>query len=282
MSSYLVLRLSYADTICSHLTHQKCTDAAIRPPASKGDSSRKKADSDLYHLFSAEHMNNLDNIQAMDGGFFLLAILLGGDYAKGLQGCGPMTACALSQTDLGESLLTAAKTMVGIALDDFLVMWRDKLRSEFLHPSVTGASKHPALADKIPADFPNIQVLNIMLYWKCRGQEGARLLIVAGWRPPLPDITCIDIAGSADFCNTRCLSLQCFRQLTGQLLCTIYSEEYWIAWKVHSSYSDTLDWWPGNAQQSQLAIRRPQDEHQGSCHHSSQHSSHYGPEIPWA
>ncbi|PBK98083.1 hypothetical protein ARMGADRAFT_921104, partial [Armillaria gallica] len=161
-----------------------------QPPPLKGDNGQKmKANPDLYHLFLAECIGSLDSVRVAEGGFFLLAILLGGDYASGLRGCGPTTARMLCQTDLGDSLLAAARTMVDAALDDFLVTWRVRLQSELLQPTVAGASRHPALANKIPADFPSVEVLKYYALPETSWSIGWTPCDATVWEPPLPDIS---------------------------------------------------------------------------------------------
>ncbi len=82
-----------------------------------------KADPDLYTLYSAEHIYSSENIWLSQGRLFLFAILFGGDYANGLQGCRKQTAHALCQTDLGDELLAAVTVMGPTALDNFLIEW---------------------------------------------------------------------------------------------------------------------------------------------------------------
>ncbi|KAK0220040.1 PIN domain-like protein, partial [Armillaria fumosa] len=133
-----------------------------RPLSPKTANGKKaKGDPDVYTLYSTDHIHSSENIQLMQGGLFLFAILLGGDYTDGLKGCGQKTAHALCQTDLGDSLLTAVTTMDPTVLDNFIVGWRIQLQSELLNPTIGGASRHPALANKLPDDFLNPQILQL-------------------------------------------------------------------------------------------------------------------------
>lgn len=127
----------------------------------------------------------------------MFAILLGGDYADGLQGCGKQTAHALCQTDLGDELLEAMTIMGPTALDNFLIEWRTRLRSELLNPTISGASRHPALANKLLDDFPNPRILRLyalpVTSWSGEHTPPNAEL----WGPPLPDIARI-----ATFCDS--------------------------------------------------------------------------------
>ncbi|KAK0485584.1 PIN domain-like protein [Armillaria luteobubalina] len=169
-----------------------------RPSGLKTGSGKKaKADSDLYNLYLADHICSSENIQLMQGRLFLFAILLGGDYANGLQGCGQKTTHVLCQTDLGDSLLTAVTVMGPIVLDNFLVGWRMWLQSELLNPTIGRASRCLALENKLPDDFLNPQVLRLyalpVTSWSIQHTPPN----AEQWKPPLPDISRIAI-----FCDS--------------------------------------------------------------------------------
>ncbi|KAK0471670.1 PIN domain-like protein [Armillaria novae-zelandiae] len=171
-----------------------------RPPRSKGDNGKKiKIDPDEYVLYSSKHILAQDNVRLTEGGLFLLAILLGGDYDgnKGLSGCGQKTAHMLALTGLGDSLYLAVKTMDNSELQKYLTVWRDMLRSELLQPSIPGASKHPSLANKIPVAFPNMKILKYYAQPITSWHAGFEQRVVASaWEVPLPDIALI-----SDFCS---------------------------------------------------------------------------------
>ncbi|KAK0479341.1 PIN domain-like protein [Armillaria novae-zelandiae] len=171
-----------------------------RPPRSKGDNGKKiKIDPDEYVLYSSKHILAQDNVCLTEGGLFLLAILLGGDYDgnKGLSGCGQKTAHMLALTSLGDSLYLAVKTMDNSELQKYLTVWRDMLHSELLQPSIPGASKHPSLANKIPVAFPNMKILKYYAQPITSWHAGFEQRVVASaWEVPLPDIALI-----SDFCS---------------------------------------------------------------------------------
>ncbi|KAK0489205.1 hypothetical protein IW261DRAFT_1557699 [Armillaria novae-zelandiae] len=171
-----------------------------RLPRSKGDNGKKiKIDPDEYVLYSSKHILAQDNVRLTEGGLFLLAILLGGDYDgnKGLSGCGQKTAHMLALTGLGDSLYLAVKTMDNSELQKYLTVWRDMLCSELLQPSIPGASKHPSLANKIPVAFPNMKILKYYAQPITSWHAGFEQRVVASaWEVPLPDIALI-----SDFCS---------------------------------------------------------------------------------
>ena len=57
----------------------------------------------------------------------LFALLLSGDYANGVDHCGPMATQGLAQCGFGDWLLSAAQTMSTKPLEEFLAAWRDEL-----------------------------------------------------------------------------------------------------------------------------------------------------------
>ncbi|PBK81549.1 PIN domain-like protein, partial [Armillaria gallica] len=155
-----------------------------------------KADLDLYTLYLADNICSSKNIRLTQGGLFLFAILLGGDYADGLQDCRQKTAHALCQTSLSDELFTAVTIMGPTALDNFLVGWQTRLQSELITPTIPGPSRHPALVNKLLDDFPNPQILRLyalpVTSWSGEHAPPNATL----WKPPLPDIACI-----ATFCD---------------------------------------------------------------------------------
>ncbi|PBK88144.1 hypothetical protein ARMGADRAFT_1034114 [Armillaria gallica] len=105
--------------------------------------------------------------------------------------CGQKTAHAFCQTSLGNKLFTAVTIMGPTALDNFLIGWQTRLQSELINPMIPGVSRHPALANKLPDDFPNPQILRLyalpVTSWS--GEHALPNAIL--WKPPLPDIACI-------------------------------------------------------------------------------------------
>ncbi|KAJ7272662.1 PIN domain-like protein, partial [Mycena haematopus] len=120
-----------------------------------------KSDKDEITVYTSESIQN--NIGLTRGGILLLAILGGGDYdLVGLPGCGSQIAHALARCGFGDSLLTACENMVDSKLEDFLVQWRDDLRTELATNSCGFLrSKQKALSSKIPETFPSLRVLSL-------------------------------------------------------------------------------------------------------------------------
>ena len=101
------------------------------------------------------------SIQLTRGGLILIGLLSGGDYHQaGLPRCGPGIAHGLAKCGFGDELLKAAHDLSRNELSDFLITWREGLRSE-LRTNVRGhlGSKKPSLAKAVPDSFPDIDVL---------------------------------------------------------------------------------------------------------------------------
>ncbi|PBK89498.1 hypothetical protein ARMGADRAFT_1033065 [Armillaria gallica] len=86
-------------------------------------------------------------------------------------------------------ILLSARTMVDAVLDDFLVMWQVRLQSKLLQPTVAGASRHPTLVNKIPADFLSVEVLKYYALPETSWSIGWTPCDATVWEPPLPDIS---------------------------------------------------------------------------------------------
>jgi Holliday junction resolvase YEN1 len=102
-----------------------------------------------------------DDICLSQGGCILIGLLSGGDYHQaGVQGCGKLIAAALARCGFGDRLLKAASSLSREELEKWLDTWRDDVREE-LRTNKSGliGSKKPALAKKIPDDFPDVDIL---------------------------------------------------------------------------------------------------------------------------
>ena len=91
----------------------------------------------------------------------LIGLMSGGDYQQGgLMRCGVTTAHGLAKCGFGDSLYEAAANLDREDLEVFLVTWREELRQELRTNSqqVIGR-KQVALANSIPEDFPDIDIL---------------------------------------------------------------------------------------------------------------------------
>jgi len=85
----------------------------------------------------------------------------GGDYHQaGLARCGPTTAHGLAKCGFGDSLYDAARNLDRSQLSEFLVSWRNEIRQELRTDSRKEIGrKQVALANSIPEDFPDIDIL---------------------------------------------------------------------------------------------------------------------------
>ncbi|OJA09143.1 hypothetical protein AZE42_02315 [Rhizopogon vesiculosus] len=102
-----------------------------------------------------------DDVRLSRGGCILIGLLSGGDYHQaGVQGCGKLIAAALARCGFGDQLLEATSSLDHEELEKWLITWRDQVREE-LRTNRSGfvGSKKPALAKKIPDDFPDIDIL---------------------------------------------------------------------------------------------------------------------------
>ncbi|KAF8174538.1 PIN domain-like protein [Pholiota molesta] len=94
-------------------------------------------------------------------GAIFFALLCGGDYADGIDGCGPTTAAALARCGFGDQLLAAYRHLRGIEYEHFLVQWRCAIRTELRTNTQKFLSRcQPQLAATIPDNFPDHRVLD--------------------------------------------------------------------------------------------------------------------------
>ncbi|KAJ7799083.1 hypothetical protein B0H14DRAFT_3778757, partial [Mycena olivaceomarginata] len=97
--------------------------------------------------------------------FVLIALLAGGDYSDGLRNCGVTTAIGLARAGLGRQLVSGLSGRSRLESTMFLETWRETLRSE-LRTNASGHLSHRynQLASNIPADFPDLDVVNLYLH----------------------------------------------------------------------------------------------------------------------
>jgi Holliday junction resolvase YEN1 len=103
----------------------------------------------------------------LQGGFLLFALLLGGDYDHGIEGCGPATALGLAKCGFGEQIWEALTDHHCHKLSDkawnrFLNQWRAEIQHE-LTDNLSGAlrSRNTKLALSFPETFPNPDILRL-------------------------------------------------------------------------------------------------------------------------
>lgn len=95
------------------------------------------------------------------GGMILIGLMSGGDYQQGgLSRCGTKTAHGLARCGFGDTLYAAAKNLSREKLPAFLGNWRNELRHE-LRTNSRGfiGRKSPTLANSVPEDFPDVDIL---------------------------------------------------------------------------------------------------------------------------
>ncbi|KAF8349182.1 PIN domain-like protein [Amanita rubescens] len=123
--------------------------------------SEGRDDKNHTGLYRALTIRSHSSISLTRGGFVLIGLLSGGDYAQaGLPGCGITTAHALARCGFGDSLYEAATTLPADALPNFLAHWRQDLQEE-LRTNSRGiiGRKLKKLAKEVPNSFPNIDIL---------------------------------------------------------------------------------------------------------------------------
>jgi Holliday junction resolvase YEN1 len=82
-----------------------------------------------------------------------------------MAGCGPQTAAAIIRSGCAQELCTAFLTLSDNDLDAFLDAWRDNLKTLLNNdPDGQLGQRFPALATRITATFPNLQVLGNYLH----------------------------------------------------------------------------------------------------------------------
>ncbi|KAJ7619593.1 PIN domain-like protein [Roridomyces roridus] len=115
-------------------------------------------------------------------GLILIALLAGGDYSNGLRSCGITIAIGLTRAGLGTQLISALFSQFPAVSVD---AWRQALRLE-MQTNNSGHLPHrcKALADKIPHDFPDLNILNLYL----RPIVSNATLIPLALHPPRLDI----------------------------------------------------------------------------------------------
>ena len=114
------------------------------------------------------------------GGLLLFALLTGGDYAAGLEGCGELTAHGLAKCGFGDNLLTALNTLDEENLTEFLVAWVAGIRDELVSNSQGFLpSRRPGLAATIPPEFPPLNIIKFYIQPETSKSFPSSL----GWKP---------------------------------------------------------------------------------------------------
>ncbi|KAI0696043.1 PIN domain-like protein, partial [Cerioporus squamosus] len=108
--------------------------------------------------------NILDKTGLSTDDLFLFALLVGCDYdQEGLRNCGPKVAEGLARYGLGRTLRRALDTYNDEQLAQYLVVWRDQVRSRLRDdPHGYIGRKHPQLAANIPPMFPKLEAARLL------------------------------------------------------------------------------------------------------------------------
>ncbi|KDR70577.1 hypothetical protein GALMADRAFT_46237, partial [Galerina marginata CBS 339.88] len=140
----------------------------------------------IYHAHVIEHT---ESVLLSTGGLLLLALVLGGDYSSGLEGCGVSVAHALAKSGFGDSLLEAAQSLDDIGFELFRQKWISDLRNE-LTTNTYGhlRARQPKLASNIPANFPERSILELYCRPLTSFSPMQILPDISSWKPREPKI----------------------------------------------------------------------------------------------
>ncbi|TFK37652.1 hypothetical protein BDQ12DRAFT_705822 [Crucibulum laeve] len=123
--------------------------------------SAGKDDKNHTRVYRRSDITDHPDICLTRGGLILIGLMRGGDYHQaGVSRCGVTIAHGLAKCGFGDSLYKAATTLPRDKLSQFLSTWRHELRHE-LRTNAQGhiGRKNPSLANAIPEDFPDINIL---------------------------------------------------------------------------------------------------------------------------
>ncbi|KAF8173441.1 PIN domain-like protein [Pholiota molesta] len=126
-------------------------------------------------------------------GIVFFALLCGGDYGDGIDGCGPTTAVALARCGFGDQLLAAYHHLRGVEFERFLIQWRCAIRVE-LQTNVRGflSRRQPKLAASISDNFPDPRILDLYVNPVTSWSPGHIPPDPSQWQsrqPSIPEIT---------------------------------------------------------------------------------------------
>ncbi|KAF5333936.1 hypothetical protein D9758_018155 [Tetrapyrgos nigripes] len=121
-----------------------------------------KNDHDTVATYRASDIALQAKTPILADGMLLFAVLRGGDYDRGLLGCGEAMSYALTNTDLGTKLRFAAEEFQSHAdFQSYLrLQWVPELKHQLAYdPHGFIGKKHAALAHRIPDSFPAIRTV---------------------------------------------------------------------------------------------------------------------------
>ncbi|KAF8057160.1 PIN domain-like protein [Lyophyllum atratum] len=123
---------------------------------------------DDVRIYMSHAIENVAEVALTPGGMLLMALMTGGDYHDGIQGCGITSAHALARCGFGDSLLDSARNLSRPQFVIFLEGWRRALQDELLSNShgylTCYGSRHRKLAGEINDYFPDMRVLELYVH----------------------------------------------------------------------------------------------------------------------
>ncbi|KAJ6482431.1 PIN domain-like protein [Mycena sanguinolenta] len=163
---------------------------------------KQKIDGKNVTVYTAENIFITPKVSLTRGGILLIALLSGGDYDKGIPGCGIAIAHAIAQGNLGDMLLDKAleSPTPTAAFLEFLVTWREAISLEFsTNASGLLGRRYKAIATAIAEtpSFPDIEVIFAYVH-PITSWTHYSLPPYYAWGPAKPNLTAI-----ARFCQHR-------------------------------------------------------------------------------
>jgi len=152
-----------------------------------------------YTLYTAKAIQETKPLCLTHGGMVLIALMSGGDYSKGMPGCSFSISSALARCGFGDSLLHAFNSMAPKDLETYMEQWCKDLRDELRSNSMGNLrSKQVHLADQIPLNFINRDILELYLKPCTSSTDPDSMYSPADWRSREPSIGKI-----ANFCSQK-------------------------------------------------------------------------------
>ena len=155
-----------------------------------------------FYIYTADALENVNDIQLTQGGVILIVLLSGGDYHDGMQGCGLAITHALARCGFGDHLLGAFNSMARDAFFRYLRHnWADELSTE-LRTNSRGflRTRQPQLAIQLSTFLLTLDQEDVEKYvspltsWSGLGMA----VDMSGWVWQAPNVTTI-----AEFCFTH-------------------------------------------------------------------------------
>ncbi|KAJ6454078.1 PIN domain-like protein [Mycena vitilis] len=179
-------------------------------------------------IYTIESIENTESVSLDKNGLILCALLLGGDYAPGISGVGPIAALGF-----GRDLAHILQSFQSAELTRQLATWRNALREELRTNSSRRLDKRqPTLASNIPDTFPDLQTAYLYLdpFTSSSATFTGSLPDNSFWRPREPDVF-----GIAQLCST-------YFGWTGEVLLKKLTSNLWpgATFKLLSSVNNLL------------------------------------------